>query len=190
MKRWHIFIPLVILALLIRGAGDWISPSPPTGTVAPVPPTPASTFPPSGASLVTAPMKITDDAKPAPMARIYRLLADAENTYTLQAVDTVQGEFRQPRALPSGEGTLTCRLLSEGSTVLASTVIPAPVTHCAVLDPRAGAAVTYVRPAPQVIQIKLPAVDGADRLEILTNPSAPDPANPVRLLATVSLRSQ
>ena len=71
--------------------------------------------------------------------------------------------------------------------LLASTLVAAPVNFCNVLDPVTGGAVTYVRPAPSVMQIRLPMVEGADRLEIHADASTTEPASPSRLLASIPL---
>lgn len=184
MKTWPFLIALLMLLILWWQAGHDPEKTASAPTVAPLVSLPQAESPPSLPEVRPPPAGSTGEA--LPRARVYRLLADGEQ-FSLQAVDEVQGDFRQPRAQPSGSGVLSCRLVSDKSGLLASTLVAAPVTQCNVLDPVTGGPVTYVRPAPSVMQIRLPMVEGADRLEIHTDASSSEPASPSRLLASIPL---
>ncbi len=187
MKTWPFLIALLMLLILWWQAGHDPEIASSSPTVPPAGP-PVSLLP------AASPASLTEASPPPggstgevlPRARVYRLLADG-GQFSLQAVDEVQGDFRQPRAQPSGSGVLSCRLVSGKSGLLASTLVAAPVNFCNVLDPVTGGAVTYVRPAPQVMQIRLPVVEGADRLEIHGDVSATEPDGFSRLLASIPL---
>ena len=187
MKTWPFLIALLMLLILWGQAGHdpektaSITNAAPARSLVSQPPAES----PPGLTEVPPPLA-GSTGEDLPRARVYRLLADGEQ-FSLQAVDEVQGDFRQPRAQPSGSGVLSCRLVSDKSGLLASTLVAAPVNFCNVLDPVTGGAVTYVRPAPQVMQIRLPRVEGADRLEIHADASATEPASPSRLLASIPL---
>ena len=187
MKTWPFLIALLMLLILWWQAGHDPEKTASASKVAPSGPQVSLPPPesPPGLTEVSPPPAGSTGAV-LPRARVYRLLADGEQ-FSLQAVDEVQGDFRQPRAQPSGSGVLSCRLVSDKSGLLASTLVAAPVNFCNVLDPVTGGAVTYVRPAPQVMQIRLPRVEGADRLEIHADASATEPASPSRLLASIPL---
>ncbi|MES2468382.1 MAG: hypothetical protein V4675_13835 [Verrucomicrobiota bacterium] len=187
MKTWPVLIALLTLLILWWQAGHDPEKNASVSHAAPARPLvsqPTAESPPSLTEVAPPPAGITGED--LPRARVYRLLADGEQ-FSLQAVDEVQGDFRQPRAQPAGSGVLSCRLVSDKSGLLASTLVAAPVIHCNVLDPVTGGAVTYVRPAPQVMQIRLPRVEGADRLEIHADASTTEPASPSRLLASIPL---
>ena len=184
MKTWPFLIALLMLLILWWQAGHDPEKTASAPTIAPQVSMPPAESP-AGLPEVSPP-PAGSTAEGLPRARVYRLLADGEQ-FSLQAVDEVQGDFRQPRAQPSGSGVLSCRLVSDKSGLLASTLVAAPVTQCNVLDPVTGGAVTYVRPAPQVMQIRLPMVEGADRLEIHADASTTEPASPSRLLASIPL---
>ncbi len=187
MKTWPFLIALLMLLILWWQAGQDPEKAASAPKAPPVGPL-VSLLPAESAPSLTEvpPPPAGTTGEDLPRARVYRLLADGEQ-FSLQAVDEVQGDFRQPRAQPSGSEVLSCRLVSDKSGVLASTLVAAPVNFCNVLDPVTGGAVTYVRPAPQVMQIRLPRVEGADRLEIHADASASEPASPSRLLASIPL---
>lgn len=187
MKTWPFLIALLMLLILWWQAGRHpdvttsIPTTAPTGSQVSLPP---AESPPRLTEVSPPPAGSTGEV--LPRARVYRLLAEGEQ-FSLQSVDEVQGDFRQPRAQPSGSGVLSCRLVSDKSGLLASTLVASPVTQCNVLDPVTGGPVTYVRPAPSVMQIRLPMVEGADRLEIHADASTTEPASPSRLLASIPL---
>lgn len=187
MKTWPFLIALLMLLILWWQAGQ--NPEKTASTPHAAPAGPLVSLPPTESPpdlTVVSPPPAGSAGESLPWARVYRLLADGER-FSLEAVDEVQGDFRQPRAQPSGSGVLSCRLVSDTSGLLASTLVAAPVTQCNVLDPVTGGAVTYVRPAPSVMQIRLPRVEGADRLEIHADASTTEPAGPSRLLASIPL---
>jgi hypothetical protein len=186
MKTWPFLIAAVVLLILLWQVGT--DPVVHRPLVPPEAPrmAPATTGLPASAALENSPAPAGASAEARPRARVYRLLADG-GQFTLEAVDEVQGDFRQPRAKASGSGVLSCRLVSDQTGLLASTEVAAPLEHCRVLDPAAAGAVDYLRPAPQVMQVRLPVVEGADRLEIHGTAQGPGSAVTSRLLASIPL---
>lgn len=135
---------------------------------------------------------------PVRRANAYRMLLDGD-LVSLEAIETIQGRFKEHRGLAARPGMLRCRLLDAEDAVLAEEYLPAPDYACVVLDPviadRNGAPkpAALTAAGPVVFQARLPEVAGAEVLEIVRIESVSD--NPTeaptgRLLAQLALPSR
>jgi hypothetical protein len=101
-------------------------------------------------------------------ARAYRLVLGG-GVCDLEAVDELEGEFREDREMVAREGMFYCRLLGVDGSVLAETTMDAPDRQCVVLAPQDGEMVPMrmTGDGPFVFQVRLPVVEGAVSLEVV-----------------------
>lgn len=190
MKKLIPTLVVLVIALVWIGlrSGERFSP---TGSVGKVPGRLERTHAGPGSVALsdkserTADKRIPEPGERYSEARAYRLVLDG-GICELEAVEDLSGDFRQPRSMLASEGMFHCRLLDADGGVLAETTMHPPDRRCVVLVPdfeNPGAAplpVSLTAERPVVFQVRLPAVDGASKLEIVRLAKSGLPADGTR----------